>query len=416
MDFFDYRDGHLYAESVDVDHIARRFGTPCYIYSRATLERHWHAFNDALGDHPHLICYAVKANSNLAVLNVLARLGSGFDIVSVGELERVLKAGGDPSRVVFSGVGKQDLEMARALDVGIRCFNVESTSELERLNQVARDKQTIAPISLRVNPDVDANTHPYISTGLKENKFGIDIELALAVYQQAARMSNLQVVGVDCHIGSQLTELAPFMEALERVLALATQLETEGIGIQHLDLGGGLGIRYRDESPPLPRDYAHAAFATLQGSPYELLLEPGRSIIGNAGILVTRVEYLKHTAHKNFAVVDAAMNDLMRPALYDAWQEIIPVKPRSQECVSRYDVVGPVCETGDFIGKERELNINVGDLLAVRSAGAYGFSMASNYNSRPRPVEIMVDGEQVYEIRARENLEQLWLGERILPD
>ncbi len=416
MDFFDYQDGHLTAEKVDVDYIARRFGTPCYIYSRATVERHWHAFNDALGDHPHLICYAVKANSNIAVLNVLARLGSGFDIVSVGELERVLKAGGDPSRVVFSGVGKQDLEMARALDVGIRCFNVESTSELERLNQVARDKQTIAPISLRVNPDVDANTHPYISTGLKENKFGIDIELALAVYQQAARMSNLQVVGVDCHIGSQLTELAPFMEALQRVLALATQLETEGIGIQHLDLGGGLGIRYRDESPPLPRDYAHAAFATLQGSPYELLLEPGRSIIGNAGILVTRVEYLKHTAHKNFAVVDAAMNDLMRPALYGAWQEIIPVKPRSQGRASRYDVVGPVCETGDFIGKERELNINVGDLLTVRSAGAYGFSMASNYNSRPKPVEIMVDGEQVYEIRAREELEQLWLGERILPD
>ncbi len=416
MDFFDYQDGHLTAEKVDVDYIARRFGTPCYIYSRATVERHWHAFNDALGDHPHLICYAVKANSNIAVLNVLAQLGSGFDIVSVGELERVLKAGGDPSRVVFSGVGKQDVEMARALDVGIRCFNVESTAELERLNQIASHKKAIAPISLRVNPDVDANTHPYISTGLKENKFGIDIELAVDVYQQATRMSNLKVVGVDCHIGSQLTELAPFIEALERVLALAHRLHAQGIEIQHLDLGGGLGIRYRDESPPLPSDYAHAAFETLQGSPYELLLEPGRAIMGNAGILVTRVEYLKHTQHKNFAVVDAAMNDLMRPALYGAWQEILPVENRPSGPRLRYDVVGPVCETGDFIGKERELNIRVDDLLAVRSAGAYGFSMASNYNSRPRPVEVMVDGDRAYEIRARETLENLWWGERILPE
>ena len=415
MDYFNYHDGKLYAEDIEVSVIAKTYGTPCYIYSRATLERHWHAFDRALGDHPHLICYAVKANSNLAVLNVLTRLGSGFDIVSVGELERVLSAGGDPARVVFSGVGKRGDELRRALEVGIRCFNVESQAELELLNQTAIDMGRRAPLSLRVNPDIDTNTHPYISTGLKENKFGVDIRLAAEVYQHAAQLPGIRLEGIDCHIGSQLTELSPFVDALARIMDLAKQLKFKGIEIKHLDLGGGLGIRYRSETPPLPSDYAKALFKAIKGSSFEILLEPGRAIVGNAGILVTKVEYLKHTEAKNFAVVDAAMNDLMRPALYNAWQEILPVAPRVDGTSLCYDIVGPVCETGDFLGKDRILDLNMGDLLAVRSAGAYGFSMASNYNTRPRPVEIMVDGGQAYLIRVRETIDQLMLGEQMLP-
>lgn len=414
MDHFDYQDGVLFAEKVAVPDIAATHGTPCFIYSRATLERHWQTFDAALAGINHLVCYAVKANSNLAVLNVLARLGSGFDIVSVGELERVLAAGGDPQRVVFSGVGKRADEMRRALEVGIHCFNVESEAELELLNQVAGDIGVTAPVSIRVNPDVDAGTHPYISTGLKENKFGIDINRAPEVYARAASLPHLSLRGVDCHIGSQLTEIAPFLDALDRVLALIEQLVAQGTQIAHLDLGGGLGIRYRDETPPLPDTYAGALRERLGDTDLTILIEPGRAIAGNAGILVTRVEYLKHTGHKDFAVVDAAMNDLMRPALYNAWQEIIPVVPRKGE-PRQYDVVGPVCETGDFLGKGRELILEPADLLAVRSAGAYGFSMSSNYNSRPRAAEIMVDNEQVHLARERETVAELFAHEHVLP-
>ncbi len=414
MDHFTYRNGRLYAEDAPVADIAASVGTPCYIYSRATIERHWHAFNRAFGDHPHLICYAVKANSNLAVLNVLARLGSGFDIVSGGELERVLAAGGDPGKVVFSGVGKRRDELERALAVGIRCFNVESAAELDLLEQVAAEQDRRAPVSLRINPDVDAQTHPYISTGLKQNKFGIDPEQAMALYGQAAASPHLDVIGVDCHIGSQLTQVAPFVDALDRVLALAARLAEQGIHLHHLDLGGGLGIRYRDEEPPLPADHAAALMERLRGLPYEILLEPGRAIVGNAGILVTQVELLKPGVEKSFAVVDAAMNDLLRPALYSAWQDIIPVAPRTQGETHRYDVVGPICETGDFLGKDRELNIEPGDLLAVRSAGAYGFAMSSNYNSRPRVAEVMVDGERFQIIRRRETVAELYAGEAVL--
>lgn len=414
MDHFEYRDNRLYAEDVAVADIAAVVGTPCYIYSRATIERHWHAFDQAFGAHPHLICYAVKANSNLAVLNSLARLGSAFDIVSVGELERVLVAGGDPGKVVFSGVGKRRDELERALEVGIRCFNVESEAELAMLMQVAAAQGRRAPVSLRVNPDVDADTHPYISTGLKQNKFGIDVARALAVYQRAAASPHLEIVGVDCHIGSQLTRLAPFVDALDRVLALVARLEAQGVRIRHIDVGGGLGIRYRDEEPPLPAEYAVALFERLQGRPYELLLEPGRALVGNAGILVTRIELLKQGADKNFAVVDAAMNDLLRPALYSAWQAIIPVEAGGAGEPSLYDVVGPVCETGDFLGKDRALSVAAGDLLAVRSAGAYGFSMSSNYNSRPRAAEVMVDGAQFQVVRRRETVMELYAGETIL--
>ena len=414
MDYFSYQDGVLFAEKVAVPEIAAAHGTPCFIYSRATLERHWRAFDAALAGVNHLVCYAVKANSNLAVLNVLARLGSGFDIVSVGELERVLAAGGDPQRVVFSGVGKRADEIQRALEVGIHCFNVESEAELELLNQVAGEVGVTAPVSIRVNPDVDAGTHPYISTGLKENKFGIDINHAPEVYARAASLPNLQIRGVDCHIGSQLTETAPFLDALDRVLVLIEQLVGQGIRIDHLDLGGGLGIRYRDETPPLPDAYASALRERLGEAELTILIEPGRAIAGNAGILVTRVEYLKHTGHKDFAVVDAAMNDLMRPALYNAWQDIIPVVPRTGEA-RHYDVVGPVCETGDFLGKDRELVLQPADLLAVRSAGAYGFSMSSNYNSRPRAAEIMVDDMQVHVIRERETVAELFAHEHVMP-
>ena len=415
MDFFTYRDGELYAEEVPVAAIAAAHGTPAYVYSRATLERHWHAFDAALGGHPHLICYAVKANSNLAVLNLLARLGSGFDIVSVGELERVLRAGGDPARIVFSGVGKREDELRRALEVGIRCFNVEVPGELDRLERLAAALGVRAPVSLRVNPDVDARTHPYIATGLKENKFGIAVTEALDLYRRIADSAHLEVTGIDCHIGSQLTQTAPFLDALDRVLDLAARLEAEGIGIRHLDLGGGLGIRYRDERPPLPAQYAAALLERLGGRDWEILLEPGRAIAGNAGILVTRVEYLKRTPAKWFAIVDAAMNDLLRPALYDAWQEIVPVRPRGEGPAREYDIVGPVCETGDFLGRGRCLALAEGDLLAVRSAGAYGFTMSSNYNSRPRPPEILVDGDRVHLVRRRETLDDLWRGEQVLP-
>ncbi len=415
MDHFDYRNGQLHAEEVPLAEIAERFGTPCYVYSRATIERHWRAFDTALGDHPHLICYAVKANSNLAVLNLMARMGSGFDIVSVGELERVLLAGGDPAKVVFSGVGKRADEMRRALEVGIHCFNVESAAELERLNEVAGELGRRAPVSLRVNPDVDANTHPYISTGLKENKFGIDIHAAEAVYARAAELAHIDPIGIDCHIGSQLTELSPFLAALERVLLLAGRLRDRGIDIRHLDLGGGLGIPYRDEQPPLPADYADAVLGRLRDSDYQIILEPGRAIMGNAGVLLMRVEYLKDNGEHHFAIVDAAMNDNMRPALYQAWQAIVPVDADAEGVSARYDIVGPICETGDFLGKGRTLSLKPGDLLAMRSAGAYGFSMSSQYNSRPRAAEIMVDGDQVHLVRQRETIDQLVAGETLLP-
>jgi diaminopimelate decarboxylase len=416
MDFFTYRDNRLHAEDIDLGELAGHTGTPCYVYSRATLERHWRVFDETLAGQPHLICYAVKANSSLAVLQVLAQLGSGFDIVSVGELERVLLAGGDPGRVVFSGVGKRTDEMQRALETGIRCFNVESVTELQHLNSVAGETGRTAPVSLRVNPDVDAGTHPYISTGLSENKFGIDVDLALEAYHLAADLPHLEVVGIDCHIGSQLTEIAPFVDALDRVLALIDRLGDIGISLRHIDLGGGLGIRYRDaDNPPLPDSYARALLDRLGDSRLEILLEPGRAIAGNAGILLTRVEYLKQTPARRFAIVDAAMNDLQRPALYAAWHDIIPVEPRTDVAAAHYDIVGPVCETGDFLGKDRELALAEGDLLAVRSAGAYGFTMSSNYNSRPRAAEVMVDGDRFHVIRDRETLQDLVRGEHLLP-
>jgi len=414
VDHFKYRDGRLFAENVDLKAGIAEWGSPCYVYSRATLERHWKAFDDALQGHPHLVCYAVKANSNLAVLNVLARLGSGFDIVSVGELERVLLAGGAANKIVFSGVGKRRDEIERAMDVGIRCFNVESEAELEVIASIAEKKNIKAPVSLRVNPDVDAKTHPYISTGLKENKFGITIEQALDVYKKAQAMDAINVIGIDCHIGSQLTEVAPFVDALERVLALVDRLAEEGIVLQHLDLGGGLGICYRDEQPPQPAELAKALAERLQGRDVEIIIEPGRAIAGNAGILLTEVLYLKHGEEHNFAIVDAAMNDLIRPALYGAWQEIVPVAPRDNEVAQLYDVVGPICETGDFLGKGRQLAIQQGDFLAVRSSGAYGFGMSSNYNSRPRVAEIMVDDDHAQVIRKRETMEQLFSDESML--
>ncbi|MFV1972928.1 MAG: diaminopimelate decarboxylase [Thiohalobacterales bacterium] len=416
MNYFEYRDGRLQAEAVDLGEMAQQTGTPCYVYSRATLERHWRVFDETLAGHDHLICYAVKANSSLAVLQVLAQLGSGFDIVSGGELQRILLAGGDPARVVFSGVGKRATEMQRALEAGIRCFNVESVAELERLNEVAGELGVRAPVSLRVNPDVDAGTHPYISTGLRENKFGIDAGSALDSYRQAADLPHLDVTGIDCHIGSQLTEIAPFVDALDRVLELVSRLQSAGITLQHIDVGGGLGIRYSAaDNPPEPDAYAHALLDRLADSELEILLEPGRAIAGNAGILLTRVEYLKSSTERHFAIVDAAMNDLQRPALYAAWHDIIPVQQHSGREARVYDVVGPVCETGDFLGKDRELAIVAGDLLAVRSAGAYGFTMSSNYNSRPRAAEVMVDGDRFTVIRERETLDDLVRGEHLLP-
>jgi len=420
LDHFNYQnDGRLFVEGLPVEQVVEKAGTPAYIYSRATIERHWNAFDRAAGDHPHLICYAVKANSNLGVLNLMARLGSGFDIVSVGELLRVIQAGGDPKKVVFSGVGKTEVEIATALQAGIYCFNIESISELYRINSVAQSLNKKAPISIRINPNIDAGTHPYISTGLKENKFGIEIEQAPTVYHLANELEFIEVKGVDCHIGSQLTEIAPFLEALDKLLLLIDHLETQGISISHLDLGGGLGVPYNKETPPEPAEYMNAIINKMGSRTLKLIFEPGRAIMANAGVLVTKVEFLKLNDHKNFAIVDAAMNDLIRPALYSAWQNIIPLNNTFVDSPLRplrtYDIVGPICETGDFLGKERQLALAEGDYLVVRSAGAYGSTMSSNYNSRCRPVEVMVDGEKAFVVREREEHRELWRGEHVLP-
>lgn len=416
MDFFQYQHHQLMAENLPVKQLAEQFGTPLYIYSKATLERHWHAFDKAFGEHPHLVCYAVKSNPNIAILNVMAKLGSGFDIVSQGELERVLAAGGDPAKVVFSGVAKSEPEITRALEVGIRCFNVESEAELLRINEVAGRLGKTAPISLRVNPDVDAHTHPYISTGLKENKFGVSVEQAREVYKLAATLPNIEIVGMDCHIGSQLTELQPFLDAVDRLIVLMEQLKQDGIALKHLDLGGGLGVTYTDETPPHPTEYAKALWEKLNAfSELEIIVEPGRAITANAGILVTKVEYLKSNESRNFAIVDAGMNDMIRPALYQAYMNILEIDRTLAREEKIYDVVGPICETSDFLGKQRKLAIAQGDYLAQRSAGAYGASMSSNYNSRPRTAEVMVDGDKAYLIRRREVLHELWQLESLLP-
>ncbi len=418
LQVFTHHQGELFAESVKLSEIARSHGTPTYVYSRAAMTAHYHAYSEALTGCDHQICYAVKANSNLAVLGVLAHLGAGFDIVSIGELERVLRAGGDASKVVFSGIGKQAHEIERALNVGIGCFNVESRAELERIQTIASTLDIRASVSLRVNPDVDANTHPYISTGLRENKFGIDMDEALDVYRAANAMSHIDVRGIDCHIGSQLTTIEPFLDALTIVLALIDTLAAEGITIHHLDLGGGLGVAYRPgEVVPTPGDYMKAVRAQLGSRALKIVVEPGRSIVANAGLLLTRVDLLKSTPSRHFAVVDAAMNDLIRPALYQAWQFIEPVQKSADQQGKPhiYDIVGPVCETGDFLGKGRELTLAPDDLLAIHGSGAYGFVMSSNYNSRMRAAEVMVDGDQVFTVRSRETLEDLWRGESLLP-
>jgi diaminopimelate decarboxylase len=420
MEPFYYKDGLLFAEDVSLTDLAARAGTPCYVYSRAAIEEAWRSYDEAFGGRDHLVCFAVKANSSLAVLNILARMGSGFDIVSGGELERVLRAGGKAENVVFSGVGKSEIDMRRALEAGIGCFNVESEQELHRLNQVAGSLGMQAPVSLRVNPDVDPNTHPYISTGMKESKFGIAIDQAASIYEQAAAMEHIQLRGIASHIGSQLTEMDPFLDALERVLALVGELSDAGIELQWLDLGGGLGVRYYDEQPPEPSRLVVGLMDRLQemGSRYQrmrVIMEPGRSIVGNAGVLLTRTEYVKHAESKNFAVVDAAMNDLMRPALYDAWQDIVPVNKDLERDIDLYDVVGPICESGDFLGRDRELGVESGDLLAVMSAGAYGAVMSSNYNTRPRVAEVVVDGNQFHVVRRRETVEDLLALETTLP-
>ena len=414
MDFFQYKNEQLYVEDLPVKQLAEEFGTPLYIYSRATLERHWHAFDSALGKHPHLICYAVKANSNIGILNVMAKLGSGFDIVSQGELERVLAAGGEASKVVFSGVAKSRAEIMRALEVGIRCFNVESIAELHHINQIAGEMGKVAPISLRVNPDVDAHTHPYISTGLKENKFGVSVDEAREVYKLAATLPHVKITGMDCHIGSQLTELQPFLDATDRLIRLMEQLKEDGITLKHLDLGGGLGVTYTDETPPHPSDYATALLNKLKDyEDLEIILEPGRAIAANAGILVAKVQYLKSNESRNFAITDTGMNDMIRPALYEAYMNIIEIDRTLGREKAIYDVVGPVCETSDFLGKQRELAIAEGDYIAQRSAGAYGASMSSNYNSRPRTAEVLVDGNKAHLIRRREHLSELWALESI---
>lgn len=415
MQAFTYQQGELHAEDVALTAIAKQFGTPTYVYSRAHIEAQYRSYTDGLQGVEHLVCFAVKANSNIAVLNILARLGAGFDIVSMGELERVLAAGGLPERVVFSGVGKTREEMQRALEVGVHCFNVESVDELDRLQDVAAQMGVVAPVSLRVNPDVDAGTHPYISTGLKDNKFGIDINIAESVYQHAATLSNIVIKGVDCHIGSQLTTLEPFLDALDRVLVLVDRLSEHGIAIHHLDLGGGLGVRYQDEQPPCAGEYMAAVRKRIADRDLALVFEPGRYIVANAGVLLTQVEYLKHTEHKDFAIVDAAMNDMLRPALYQAWMDVQAVQPRTG-ATRCYDIVGPVCETGDFLAKDRDLALAEGDLLALCSAGAYGFVMSSNYNSRGRAAEVVVDGEQAYLVRRRETIEELYAHESLLPE
>lgn len=414
MNFFELKDGVIHAEQVPLSQIAEEFGTPCYVYSKQALTHAFSSFRTGLNNTDHLICFAVKSNPNLAVLNVFAGLGAGFDIVSGGELARVIAAGGDPKKVVFSGVGKTADEMRAALEAGIFCFNVESASELSRLNRVAAEMGKIAPVSLRVNPDVDAKTHPYISTGLKNNKFGVAFEDAIAVYKEAASMPNIAIHGVDCHIGSQITEIAPFIDALDRMLKLVDELESNNIHISHIDVGGGVGITYDDETPPEFAAYTQAILNKLNQKQVKLLFEPGRALVGNAGVLLTKVEYIKPTTSKNFAIVDAAMNDLMRPALYDAYHNIVAASPR-QGATNQYEIVGPVCETGDFLGHDRALNLQEGDLLVVESAGAYAMSMASNYNTRARAAEIMVDGNQCHVIRTREKIADLYATESILP-
>ena len=396
--------------------LQKRFGTPCFVYSRQAIEQQWSAYDRAFEGHSHLICYAVKANSNIAILGLLANLGSGFDIVSIGELERVRKAGGDVNKVVFSGVGKTQEEMQKALEYGVKCFNVESIPELKQLNAVAESIDTTARVSLRINPDVDAKTHPYISTGLRENKFGIAYSDAIPAYQLAASLSHLEIVGVDCHIGSQITEISPFVDALKRLMELIEKLEQHDISLKHIDIGGGIGIQYQDETVPDLDDYARAIVEQLADRKLEIILEPGRSIVGNAGVLLTKVEYIKAGEDRHFAIVDAAMNDLLRPSLYSAHHEILPIQEQSSSNTEIYDVVGPICETGDFLAKARSLAIEQGDLLAVSSAGAYGFTMSSNYNSRPRVAELLVDRGQVYEIRQRETYDDLMRGESLLPD
>jgi diaminopimelate decarboxylase len=415
MQFFDYQDNQLFAEQVSLTDIAKQFGTPCYVYSRAAIEANWRAFDNALAGRAHRICYAVKANSNLAILNLLAQLGSGFDTVSIGEIERVIAAGGDPAKIIFSGVGKTSAEILRAIIIGIHSFNVESDVEIERLQELAASQDKIINISLRVNPDIDANTHPYISTGLKENKFGIEIADVLPLCAKIKTYSHLNLIGIACHIGSQLTQISPFLAAIDRVLELVAQLQQQGISLQQLDFGGGLGIRYRDEQPPSIDEYVTALRNHLVDCPQEIVLEPGRAITANAGILLTRIEYLKLTQHKNFAIIDAAMNDLMRPALYNAWQDIQPVL-LNQGNTESYDIVGPVCESADFLGRDRALAVNSGDLLAITCVGAYGFSMSSNYNSRPRAAEVMVDKNKVTLIRRRETIDELYAGEILAID
>ncbi len=411
MSDFTYKNGQLHAEDISLLEIAKRHNTPCYIYSKKAIQTKYTEFDLAFTSNQHLICYAVKANSNISILNILAKMGSGFDIVSSGELFRVLKAGGSPDKVVFSGVGKRLDEMKFALEQNIKCFNVESKSELLKLNEIAESMKVSAPVSLRVNPDVDAKTHPYIATGLKENKFGISFELAKDIFKQAAKMSNINLIGIDCHIGSQISELSPFQDALQKLLDLIDELTKIGIQLRHVDIGGGLGITYKDEVLPTPSQYVNAITNTANGHDLEIIIEPGRSIVGNAGILLTKVEYLNETPFKNFAVVDTAMNDLIRPSLYNGWHEIKRVTQDSDAKEKTYDIVGPICETGDFVGKNRTLSLTEGDLLAIFSTGAYGFSMSSNYNSRPRAAEILVDDNQIYEIRERETQEDLINGE-----
>lgn len=414
MKIFDFKNGNLHAENVALNQVAAQFDTPCYVYSKSALTQAFNNFKAGLADTNHLVCFAVKANPNIAILNLFAKLGAGFDIVSGGELARVLAAGGDPQKIVFSGVGKSADEMRAALNAGIFCFNVESASELTRLNQVAGEMDKVAPVSLRVNPNVDAKTHPYISTGLKNNKFGVAFEDAIVVYEQAAAMPNIAIHGVDCHIGSQITELSPFIEALDLILGLVDALAAKNIPISHIDVGGGIGITYSDETPPEFEIYTKAILAKLAHKNVKVLFEPGRALVGNAGVLLTKVEYLKHTESKNFAIVDAAMNDLMRPALYDAYHDIVAVSPRAGKA-DTYEIVGPVCESGDFLGHDRELNLAEGDLLAIKSAGAYGMSMASNYNTRGRAAEVMVDDDAVHLIRQREKIADLFALESLLP-
>jgi len=408
MDYFNYKNAQLYAENVPVQDIAMQYQTPCYIYSKKTIIRHYNAFTNALGTHPHLICYAVKANSNLSILKLLVALGSGFDVVSKGELERVLHVGADPNKIIFSGVGKTENEINYALAQKIHCINVESVSELERIQQLSEQQNMIAPVSLRINPNINPKTHPYISTGLKDNKFGIDFNKAAGIYHNHKNYPNLNFIGIDCHIGSQITELPPFMEALDKLILLADELaKTEGLTIKHLDLGGGLGVSYKDEKPPEPNELAQSVKKRLANRPYQIILEPGRAIMANAGILLTKVEYVKPHHDKNFAIVDAAMTDLLRPALYQAWHNIIPVKQNNTPSAQLYDIVGGVCESGDFLGHARLLHIEENSLLAIRSCGAYGFSMSSNYNSRPKIAEIMVDDSKTQLIRRRETFNDM---------